>query len=86
MFRLLEDNKDIASWIKQLDLLIIDLRVSGKLHKDPELLKLIQDFYEDEIIPFTRHHYLTGKETNSKYENKIKDSIIDLIVTLGNIK
>jgi len=83
---LLEDNKDVESWVKQLDQLIVKLRNSGKLKKDPELFKYIEQFYEDKIIPFTRHHYLVDKEMDSKYEDTIKNDIIDLIITLGNIK
>jgi hypothetical protein len=84
LIRLLEDNKDIESLVKQLDGLIANLRKSQKL--EPELIKYLQDFYEDEILPFTRYHYLVGKEPNKIYEEKLKDKITDLIITLGNIK
>lgn len=83
---LLEDNKDIESWITQLDQLIVKIRTSGKLNNNPEILNYIKKFYEDEIIPFTRYHYLIGKEPNKIYEEKLKDKIVDLIITLGNIK
>ena len=84
LIRLLEDNKDIESLVKQLDELIVNLRRSQKL--EPELIKYLQDFYKDEILPFTRYHYLVGKEPSRIYEEKLKDKIIDLIITLGNIK
>jgi len=82
--RLLEGNKDIDNLIKTLDSIIVKLRISGKLDKD--IIEDLKDFYDIEIDDYIKDYYLKGKEISSDYENYISDKILDLIITLKQIK
>jgi hypothetical protein len=82
---LLEDNKNIESLIQHLDLLIVDIRRSGKLNNDPELLKYIQNFYESYPMFFYESYVMKNIEIDSRLEQEIVNEILDFINNLNSI-
>lgn len=73
---LLEDNKTIEEYIKNLESLIVKLRESDKLtNKDKQQLISI---YNETIFPWMEKYYLTNKELTSKEESEMIDFILDL--------
>jgi len=83
---ILENNESVESMIKYLDSLIVKARTSGKLKEYPNVLKIIQDIYEDEILPFTRFRYLKGKELTKEHEERITNVILETISLLKDLQ
>lgn len=82
---LLEDNKNIESLIQYLDSLIVNIRKSGKLSSDPELLEYIQDFYETYPMFFYENYVIKNIEIDSRLEQEIINEILDFINNLNSI-
>ncbi len=83
MFNIQEDNKDIDSIISHLESLVVQLRRSQKL--DDTTIRLIKDLFDNEILQYMTDYYTPGIEVNSKHEEQIMNSIIDMIITLKKI-
>lgn len=76
---ILEDNKSIEGYVKNLDSLIVKLRNLNKLtDKNKQYLISI---YSDTIIPWMEEYYLSNKELTKEEESEIIDFILDLTNT-----
>lgn len=80
---LLEDHKTIEGYIKNLDSLIVKLRISDKLsnRNKQDLIKI----YNDSIIPWIKEYYLNNKELPEKEESEMIDFILDLTNTASKL-
>jgi hypothetical protein len=78
-----EDNKDVDSLILYLESIIVKLRRDKKL--DDITLNLIKDLFENEIQYYTTQYYLPNIEINTKYEQQIRDIILDMINILNKL-
>jgi hypothetical protein len=78
-----EDNKDVDSLISYLESIIVKLRRDKKL--DDITLNLIKDLFENEIQYYTTQYYLPNIEINTKYEQQIRDIILDMINILNKL-
>jgi hypothetical protein len=73
----LEDNRSIEGYVKNLDSLIVKLRNLDKLtDKNKQYLISI---YSDTIIPWMEEYYLNDKELSLQEESEMIDFILDLI-------
>jgi hypothetical protein len=73
----LEDNRSIEGYVKNLDSLIVKLRNLDKLtDKNKQYLISI---YSDTIIPWMEEYYLNDKELSPQEESEMIDFILDLI-------
>jgi hypothetical protein len=78
-----ENNKDVDSLISYLESIIVKLRRDKKL--DDITLNLIKDLFENEIQYYTTQYYLPNIEINTKYEQQIRDIILDMINILNKL-
>jgi hypothetical protein len=83
IFNIQEDNKDVDSLISYLESIIVKLRRDKKL--DDVTLNLIKDLFENEIQYYTTQYYLPSIEINPKYEQQIRDIILDMINILNKL-
>jgi hypothetical protein len=83
IFNIQEDNKDVNSLILYLESIIVKLRRDKKL--DDITLNLIKDLFDTEIQYYTTHYYLPDVEINTKYEQQIRDIILDMINILNKL-
>jgi hypothetical protein len=83
IFNIQEDNKDVDSLISYLESIIVKLRRDKKL--DDITLNLIKDLFENEIQYYTTQYYLPNIEINAKYEQQIRDIILDMINILNKL-
>jgi hypothetical protein len=83
IFNLQEDNKDVDSLISYLESIIVKLRRDKKL--DDVTLNLIKDLFENEIQYYTTQYFLPNIEINPKYEQQIRDIILDMINILNKL-
>ena len=83
IFNLQEDNKDVDSLISYLESIIVKLRRDKKL--DDVTLNLIKDLFENEIQYYTTQYFLPNIEINPKYEQQIRDIILDIINILNKL-
>jgi hypothetical protein len=83
IFNIQEDNKDVDSLISYLESIIVKLRRDKKL--DDIILNLIKDLFENEIQYYTTQYYLPNIEINAKYEQQIRDIILDMINILNKL-
>jgi hypothetical protein len=83
IFNIQEDNKDVDSLVLYLESIIVKLRRDKKL--DDITLNLIKDLFDTEIQYYTTYYYLPDVEINTKYEQQIRDIILDMINILNKL-
>lgn len=78
MYNLLEDNKTVEYYIQNLDSLIIKLKDSELLNKNPKLYKYIEGFYNTLIKDWVENYNLWNKDLDKEDEENLINEILDL--------
>lgn len=86
MYKLLEDIQDVEGLINYIEDLVLRLRKSEVLQKDPHIFKYVADTYMSSVGDFYRKYFLEKRELSTKEEEILTNDLLDLISLLEKLK
>ena len=83
IYNLQEDNEAILNLIQYVEVKIVELRKNNKL--SPPVLQDLQKLYNGAIDDWMKYNYLSDVEPDPRWENEIRDNLIDILSYLKTL-